>query len=436
MHWQEGYWAWMAIHGRQRHRRETKLPKALEASWAAAWSWGGPRRCACSFAGLLALSGCATPDLRPFAAETAALAGSITAEQAEAAARFAQVKARVQARDAADTRVKQLSNEQASAADNAKAIEAVMTTAATYSDALADLAAQGETGAAAADTLAKALQGFSTALGIAFPLAGEIPAWAGKLTAELAQDVTRIQAQESLAAATKAADAAVAKIAKAVADIYRWPDGAQAMILDGLQKTEEGVLRDEVGKNRLAFYQAIAVARIQLPERTPQTRLEYFFGAIDDRLGQQDPAAGICGVTAAPAPGADGKPVNVGIGGSHERRAQASGGDPHCLGAQTVQGLQAVVALLAGIEPQYQAYTRDLAASRAWLQRRGSVGEPIAKAASAWAAAHHEIAVSLEQCGGMHALRRNCGNLNFGHLKLAVGRLRAIAARGENSAGQ
>jgi hypothetical protein len=389
-----------------------------------------------AFAALLAvgvalLAGCATPDFRPFATDTAALGGAISTEQAEVVARFAQTIAKAQTRDERDERVETLTRHKASYAANAAAVNVVMTTAVSYSNALVELAAAGETGAKAVTSLTDTLKGFSSALGIALPVAS-IPAWASALAQEIAQAVTRIQAQESLADATRAADPTIAKIAAAVSQLYEWPRGAQAFIVSGLQSSEEGVLQDIAGRHRMAFYRGINVRQVTVDKRPPQTRLEYFFGEAADRIARQSPAAGICGI-AAWVPVRDQKGAFLTDKDGNLLLAAQAGtpkDDPNCLTGQTIEGLNSIVTLLAGIEPQFQAYTRELALSRKWREQRQEASVQISNAARQWAAEHTKLAQALEECGGLRALRRSCGNLTFSNFKLAVERVRMIAGKG------
>ncbi len=384
--------------------------------------------CAVALVAAAFASGCATPDFKPFASETATLGGAVSAEQSEIVAHFVQTKAKAETRDSTDSRVDQLATQQAAYAANAVALNAVLDVAVIYSTTLVDLAAAGETGSAAVDSLAQSLKGFASALSVVLPV---IPVWAGELAKEIAQDVTRIQAQKSLAEAARTADPTVAKIARVITDLNAWPSGPQAAIVTGLQSTEEGVLRDIVGRNRIAFYQGINVRKVTIPDRAPQTRLEYFFGDVDDRIAKQNPAAGICGIAPLePVRDARGQPVKDSSGNQLFAPTSAQRDDPNCLTGQTVQGLQAIVTLLAGIEPQFQAYTRDLAASRGWLEQRKATSAAISAAATAWAAEHGKLAAKLEECGGLHALRSSCGNLTFANFKLAVERVRVIAGKG------
>jgi hypothetical protein len=382
-------------------------------------------------AGVALLAGCATPDFRPFAAETAALGGAISTEQAEVVARLAQTIAKTQTRNANDGRVADFEKQKASYAANAAAVNVVMTTAVSYSTALVELAAAGETGAKAVTSLTDTLKGFSSALGVALPVAS-IPAWASALAQEVAQAVTRIQAQNSLADATKAADPTITRIAAALSELYEWPKGPQALIVSGVQASEEGVLQDIAGRHRMAFYRGINVKEVSVDKRPEQSRLEYFFGEAADRVARQSPAAGICGIAAwvpmrdekgAFVTDKNGNPVFVAEPGTPKD-------DPNCLTGQTLQGLNAIVTLLAGIEPQFQAYTRELALSRKWREQRQEASVRISQAAKQWAAEHARLAEALEECGGLRALRRNCGNLTFSNFKLAVERIRMIAGKG------
>lgn len=352
------------------------------------------------------IAGCATPDFKPFATETAALGGGIAAEQAEVATHFAQTKGRAETRKPKDPRVGTLDEEKKKYDANATALNKVLDLAVNYSNELVELSSAGETGPKAVDSLAETFKGFSAALGVVSPLAA-LPGWAISLAKEIAQASTRIQAQRGLAEAAQTADPAIQKIAKLISDLFAWPEGEQAAIVAGLQSTEEGVLRDIIGKNRIAFYRGINVDEVKIGQRSAQTRLEYFFGDVGDRIAKQNPTAGICGIT-----------------------SQQPAGDPNCLTGQTVQSLESVVNLLSGIEPLFQAYTRDLAASRKWLEQRKAASGPISEAAIAWAAEHGKLAKKLQECEGLHALRRSCGNLTFSNLKLSVERVKAIAGKG------
>ena len=364
------------------------------------------------FLSLSLLAGCATPDLRPFATETARLGAAISAEQAEVGLHLARVSARAEARNPQDDRVGTLTRFQSEYSAKAAAVDAVMSVAVDYSTSLVELAAQGETGAESVQSLAKSLEGLSGALGMAVP-AANIPAWAARLVQEIAAYITRIQAQNNLAAAMQQADPAVGKMASAIASIYS-PNGPQLKIATALEALEEGILRDEVGANRLAFYRSLNVVKVK-QAGAAQTRIEHFFGEVADRVGQRNQGVNLCGMTRTAAP-----------------LGAAARDEPPCLSGTMVQELASMSTLLAGIEPQFRGYNKELAASRMWLQQRNAVVPPIAAAARAWAAEHRQLARTLDACGGMRALRRDCGNLTFANLKLFVGRVKAITDKGED----
>jgi hypothetical protein len=372
------------------------------------------------FLGLTLLAGCATPDLKPFATETASLGSAISAEQNEVQGHIAKVSARAESRDPRDPRVKDLQSDLDKFARDAAAVDAVMSVAVNYSSALVDLAARGETGHEAADSLGNSLKGISAALGIAFPAAG-IPAWAVTLGEETAAAVTRVQAQQSLTEALKVADPVVGRIAKAVASIYA-TNGAEYKIITGLRRTEQDILTDEVGANRLDFYRKVNVNRVSVTPTVAQTRLEHLFGDVDDRIAKQNPVSGLCGLN---------------------RPVAAAGGDlgmmkddSHCLTGRAVQDLAAVTTLLAGIEPQFRAYTKDVMDAKLWTQQRITAGAQIAEAANAWADEHHSITERINKCGGLRALHQGCGNLTFANLKLFVGRVQTISGKGASNADQ
>ena len=356
------------------------------------------------------LSGCAaaTPDFKPFANETAALSAGIAAEQAVVLTRYGEVIGRTTSRDPSDGRVQRLESQKESYEATAKALNVVLETAVTYSATLVELGEAGESGPQAVESLTNSLKGMGDAIGVAVPVASLVPKWVDGLVKGIATEVTRVQAQKTLFEATKVAQPAVEKIADTLSSIYSWPRGEQAGIVTSLQSTEEGVILDTIGNNRVAFYRGLSVDIKQSPNReTRQTRLEWFFGDLTDQISNQEPAAGICGL-----------PGNT---GSKDR---------HCLTGQTAQSLEALVNLVAGIEPQFQAYLREVAASRKWLEQRKAASAPIAAAAKAWAAEHAKLARKLEECGNRKFFDKPCGGLTFANLRASVDRLRALAGKG------
>lgn len=351
------------------------------------------------------LTGCATPDLKPFAEETAALGSALSAEHVEVAGKFDQIVDKARSRDPRDSRLTRLAEQQEIYVKNASAIDLVMDTVVNYANTLVELAESGETGPQAVDSLSKTLKGFESTLGATIPL---LPPWVGALVKEIAQGVTRIQAQKSLADATKAADPTIKHMAAVLSDLYAWPNGAQAQVVTGIHIVEQGVLEDVAGPQRLVFYRGLNVKLIPAEAGRPsQTRLEWFFRDLNDRIGKQRPAAGICGL------------------------AGLRGDDPNCLTGETAQSLEAIVSLLSGLEPQYLVYTRDVAASKKWLEHRKAASKPIVESLAAWAADHAKLAKKLEECGGLRAVRKSCGNLTFANLKQSVARLKSIAGKGE-----
>jgi hypothetical protein len=382
------------------------------------------------------LSGCAsTPDFKPFATETATLGGAIDTEQSEVVSHFTQTINKAEQRGSTEPRTKQLAElekDRAKYKANAAAVNAVMDLAVAYSNALADLAAAGQTGPDAVNSLTDTVKGFSSALNIALPGAGAIPAWASALAKEIANAVTQIQAAKGLAEATKVADPTIKKIGTAIADLYAPNKGPQVNLAAGLQAEEEGILQDLVGRHRIAFYRGINVTQVTVDKRSPDTRLEYFFADVDQRIAQQSPTAGICGLAQwAPVLDSQHRPVTDKNGEPVIAAPQGNPrDDPNCLTGQTLQSLQAVEALLAGLEPSYQRYMDDLSASRGWLEQRNSAAAPIADAALKWTEAHAKLAQRLEECGGLRSLHASCGNLTFANLKLAVERAKSLAGAG------
>lgn len=178
-----------------------------------------------------ALTACATPDLKPFSDQTAALATAVAGEQRQIAVKYEQIielyeqACKRAERQAALQPPGELSD--CKQRDERKAdaktfgmvrevIDTILAKAALYATRLAELSSAGESGSAAAQSLLGSLQqlgsigGFATAI----PLEGIKVA-----LDKIATAVTRVQAQESLAEAAARAEGAVQAIADGIVEI-------------------------------------------------------------------------------------------------------------------------------------------------------------------------------------------------------------------------
>lgn len=96
---------------------------------------------------MIALAGCATPNLQPWAESTAELSAGVSTEHGAVLTRMKVAQDQLKAWNSTDKRIKKIEEERAAYARDSKRIEAVLDLAVDYSNVLAELAKAGETGA-------------------------------------------------------------------------------------------------------------------------------------------------------------------------------------------------------------------------------------------------------------------------------------------------
>ncbi len=339
---------------------------------------------AAALAALLLLAGCATPDVKPFAQQTSDLAAAVSAEETATETRMAQLSAALNnPRDAGAK--KEIDAAAAKYASNAKAVDALLTAATSYSTQLVNLASAGETGTQAVKTISDNLQQISSALGAAFPGAGTA---VSSVINVIAANVTRVEAQEKLTKAMDAADPIVKEIAGAVAKLYevKTPAGAQVEFIHAVHSKELEMLRSRIGDGKIMFYRIAVDAE----DKTLQT--------LAGELAAK-PESPLCGPASA------------------EKR---------CVGAAEMRALAAASALMMQIKPDYDAYQAALIESAGWLSSHDAAAGHIGDAATAWVDAHAKLRSALDQCGGLNFLHGDC-SVSFDDYKAAVTRLVADA---------
>ena len=131
-------------------------------------------------------------------------------------------------------------------AENVEAINATMEVMTLYANELAVLAAAGESGREASDSILKSVNTITEAVGIAYPGSELV----NSLLGEVAELTTRVQAQDSLAATMQKMQTTVEMLAEAVAS-YTDAQDSIVVSLDGL---ERDLINDTAGSNRMSWY--------------------------------------------------------------------------------------------------------------------------------------------------------------------------------------
>ncbi len=349
----------------------------------------------CLMVGLVfLLFGCATPNVKPFAEQTAKLATSISMEQKAAASEFVSISTRLKklANEAHRAKKKDLKTallEKKDKLDKQKQkitaydqiVKSTLQKAVEYSDQLASLAEAGENGSDAAGALIGTVNEFASLGGLGTGLVTGSVAQALKLVGELH---VRKEAQDSLETATRAAQPAVNALADVVIAIYDI-NGPYYKIVTGLEVKAIAYLRDDAGIHTIGFYNKIDIMRDEL------------FFKVKKHMARFDAKKGFC----------------VDGGGKQQKS---------CFAARDIQTVADLNRMMQQVEPVALKFEADKKEIKRRFSRRMSHARMIVKAVKQWRVEHQKIAGILEKCGGMKF--QQCQSMSVGNLKTLVSELR------------
>ena len=347
--------------------------------------------------GLLSvLAACATPDVKPFADQTANLASAVEVERKATLDKFDEILAQIDMVAKVYPEVKlwpdqkdQWTKRKNRYKNGMKVVRTVLGEAVAYSAALVDLAEAGETGGKAVESIYETIKGFASVAGVASPPAELAGTVAGRVFKEVGEAWTRIQAQKSLRAAVlmvSAKDGAARKLESGIKEIF---EDVQGDLILALSIAGRQLVVAEAGPARMGFYEAM----------TAPNRLERYFENLRKILPEATASRGICVNTETATP------------------------DPSCIAGEELQSIADLFAIIAVLEPDYMAYQKRLRALSDWSKLRRAKAKAIVSAVKVWGEEHEKLAVLLERCGGFRALRPSCGNLTAANLKLAVAKI-------------
>ena len=340
------------------------------------------------------IAGCATPNLQPFGEQTARLADAISGEQRQITLKFERVidlygEACKQAlrrfqgagqpedcktRDDRDAKRKMFENSR-------EAIDGLLEKAVGYATTLVDLANAGESGAQAAKSLGDTLGKFSSLAG----LGGELVGGALRTVLEdVAKQVTRVQAQNSLSEATAAADPAITSIANGIVQIRV----LEETVVRALYQDETAVARTLAGDELIGLFRDALASREKVNQRLRSDA---------GRLAELND----CGT----APPDERKELCNKLQGN-------------------LRNVEDLSRLLDLMRPEYEAYNAKHDAAVRWRAERRENLQSIAKAAAAWKSEHARVADQLRRCGGLRAVR--CAELDAVSLKVLVNQINEI----------
>jgi len=278
-------------------------------------------------------------------------------------------------------------------------VEELMIHLTAYSSSLGSLAAKGETGRDSVDKAMGSLKSIADIAGVS--TAGMSTAAATvviKVAGEIADLVTRAQAQASLNAAMNVITDGGG--AQKVARILREYSAAEASLVDSLGRDRIMLERYRTGTNLVAFYNLESSWRAR--ERA-FALLNLDDAARNEALRSRSEAQLYADLLKCYSPTGRG-----------------------CPRASAVSDLASAQLLLRTVSQDARGYfdTRDQI--QAWEKQQKDRLSAIADAADVWAQEHDRLAAYFHECAGIRAVYASCGTYSATNLKAAGERIQGI----------
>ncbi|NQZ58704.1 MAG: hypothetical protein HRT88_14715, partial [Lentisphaeraceae bacterium] len=274
-------------------------------------------------------------------------------------------------------------------------IDGALAAMVSYSDALANLAAAGETGKESVESLKESVQSISDTLSIAYPPSAVAYEGFTTLLSEVADIYTRIEDQDSLAIAMEKAEPAVDNIVRLINE--------QSTLLERLSVNISTLrvtaLRGLNGPAKIGYYEKFHAYR----------NIEDLYESIlvdctcDREPSNNNPLPDYCSGTE--------HEKNTAILQCHLTREGA---------------LASRLTTLERIKSESVIYRNALTAEYKWSETTIKQLKATSAAAVAWLSTHKKAATFLAQCGGTRSLKSSCNNLTVNNLKSAIERLKVI----------
>lgn len=315
---------------------------------------------------LLCLSGCATPNMQPFADGAAKLSTSVRLTNSSVETKLSTL---AETHDALKTPSEDFG-------EAAKIFNDMANLASSYSASIAELAAAGETGGEAAQKVMDTINGFPELLGLKNPAL--IPASIGGLAVgnaiqQAAELWNRKEVQEDLLEAIEVADPAVQALANAFGKMYGRPvngvDQHYPVIIKRAASLVKSGLKRKIGAKKLKFYK-------------------------DSEKVESD--------------------------------AISTLGRNKSLSAE----VEATLMMRERIRPDVLAYYSDVQAIQEWEARQLAISYLIADSARAWALEHKRLLIWFKQCGGARYLKNDCGQFSASSLSALASDLQFVMKGG------
>jgi len=257
-------------------------------------------------------------------------------------------------------------------------VNATMSAMVQYTEALATLAAAGETGSESSQSMIESVNSIFSTLSIAYPGGSIVSDGVANATNEVAQLFTRIQAQDSLAETMSSAQPAV----DALANLISEQSETLSKLTSGLARLERQIIDANYGRAKMDYYHDFSS-----------------YEAMDNLYADMQTCA------------SNHKDDLEALWSCHITKEKAIGSR---------------LDTLARISDEYNSYISEKMNTKKWTNLQRQKITAIQISVKAWANTHKNAATLLNKCGGMRSLRNSCGSLSVSNLKASIDWLKSI----------
>jgi hypothetical protein len=330
----------------------------------------------------LLISGCVTlPNVNPFAESTAILAASAGTHYREVASDVASLKAEKlpgESDAAFGIRKQGLEETQLIFKETDKKLNKLFEAMTTYSEKLSSLAAAGETGDEAAQSILDSVQGFAELANVSgIPVSAATKPITEGFKA-IADEFTKMEAKKSLKEAVAAAEPGVKIVAEKFESIY---GTAIELAASGIRNEKRREASLAAGPNIIGFNDNV--------RRNYNAYYRHLNGFVTE-FDKGRPAAtwrGFCRNSTGP-----------------------------CKAVQELEAVGLVEARMEAIRPIVEAYNNEISVIEATLKHRQETSKAVIKAVKAWAIEHQKLRRSLEDGTSLSAFNLKAALLELGPL--------------------
>ena len=332
----------------------------------------------------LLAAGCTTlPDIKPFADSTAGLSAAAGTQYHEVASDVASLKPfLIPGEKVTDTtfqtRKKQLESTQKIFEETDRNLNTLFGAMTTYSEKLASLAAAGETGDEAAQSIVDSVQGFAELAGMSGLPLGSAAAPITQGFKAIADEFTKMEAKNSLKEAVAAADPGVKLVAEQFEVIY---GDAIKQAANAIRNTKRLKASVTAGPNIIGFNSNVV------------RNYNAYYRFLNGIVTNFDPSApasawrGFCRDSSGP-----------------------------CQAVDELEAVGLVEARMKAIHPIVNAYEAEIMNIEAELKHRRRTSKAVIKAVNAWALEHQKLRRCLEDGTSLSAFNLKAALIELNNL--------------------